>query len=147
MKLSLITLLFSFSAFANIDMSLFDKIKWDYEVFESEPQSTNFGKSIEKGTPSNSRTLGRSENVKIPLENIECFTNIPSINVGTPSLVDRVFYCQEKGRSKTFSMSSSISCGPAKKKDISKTYIYGNFCESEKKCYGKSYMVIFSCSI
>ncbi|MFZ4712209.1 MAG: hypothetical protein ACOYL6_00725 [Bacteriovoracaceae bacterium] len=147
MKIILISFFFSFSVFANIDDSLFDKVKWSYEVFESEPQSVNFQKSIEKGSPSSARTLGFSEKVNVPLKDIECFMNVPWIRVSTPSLVDRDFYCHERGRSNTFRISSSISCGIAKKKDISKTYIYGNFCESEKKCYEKSYMVIFSCSI
>jgi hypothetical protein len=144
MKLIALFMLFTISSsFAAVD-PLFGKVIWSYEVFDDEPDGT-FTRSIDKGSLSSGNGLKTGEKIKIPLQSIECFANIPWIPKETSEVL-RQFHCNETGKAEIFSMSSSISCGPSKTKDSSTTMIYGKFCEA-KKCHGKNIKVVFSCSV
>jgi hypothetical protein len=131
---------YSSSSYAAED-SDFDKVQWSYEIFDDGDPGA-FNHSISKGILTN-RPLN-NEALNMPLGNADCVFHPPQMNLNS-SLVNRTMTCKEKGN-KTFSHATYIECGKPKVKDIATSFVYGKFCETEKKCYQKSHKIIFSCS-
>jgi hypothetical protein len=119
----------------------FDKVQWNYEIFNDGMDKEPFDVSILKGSPEGKPFKG--ESVKIPLENIECDVTPGQIHEKTLE-VYRGFSCMDKSN-ESFSQSLWVGCGPSKIADSATIFINGNHCDKTKKCYPKSYKVIFSC--
>lgn len=143
MKILMGFLLLITSAFAGIDDIPFGKVNWSYEVFDDSGDPGEFNHSISKGNLSN-KSPNNSEMIDIPLKNVECLAHAPVGHTKT-MLLSKSMTCSEKGNT-SFRYSSLTECGKSKRFDVSKSYIDGNFCETEKKCYQKSFKIIFSCS-
>ena len=141
--LILMTVLLGNSLIAyGIEDSDFDKVQWSYEVFDDSGDPGEFNHSVSKGSlasrPKNEETLD------VPLKNADCSAHVPSIHVNS-LLVNRGMSCKEKGN-KTFVHTATLECGKSKVKDVSTSYAHGTFCETSKKCYQKSYKIVFACS-
>lgn len=134
--LALSSIAFSF------DDSDFDKVNWNYEVFDDGGDPGEFNHSVSKGSLSDRPKNG--ETLSLPLKNVECVAHVPSIHA-FDLLVNRGMTCLEKGN-KNFVQTAIIKCGKSRRRDVSTNYVQGIFCEAEKKCYQKSYRIVFDCA-
>lgn len=121
----------------------FDKVNWSYEIFDDSGDPGEFNHSISKRSLSG-KSPSNSENLDIPLKNVECLALPPLIHAKT-MLISKGITCRDKGNP-TFSYTSIAECGKSKKIEVSKSFIDGKFCETEKKCYRRSLKILFSCT-